>query len=404
MAIRSEVTGTRISDTLLMEKMRLGLSNQTLAGTLTMDEDLPPLLALDPGGAGRTVLLPPEAAGLFFVIINTADAAETLTVKEDANVTTIGTVEQDTIGLFFCGKNGAGTLTWYDLTIFAEAFLDGVTAGTVTASKAVVVDASKDITTFRNVGISGQIQDANGNEQIKFVTTASAVNELTTTNAATGSGPELSATGGDTNIDIRLLAKGTGAFQVDNGTDPVLLRVMGAAGGFNSSIVDLNSNEIFDLQGVTSAVNQLAVKNAATGAGPELSARGGDTNIDINLLPKGVGKFGYPTGAGGAVTQITNRTTGVTLNKATGQITTNNASLAAEAAAEFVVTNSAVAIGDVVVVSIQSGTNGGNTDVYVSAVAAGSFNIKVSNDNAAGGTAETGAIIINFAVIKAVAA
>lgn len=114
--------------------------------------------------------------------------------------------------------------------------------------------------------------------------------------------------------------------------------------------------------------------------------------------------IGYATGSGGTVTQATNRTTGVTLNKINGQITTNNASLAAEAAAEFTVTNSTVAIGDVVVVAIQSGTNGGNTGVFVSTVAAGSFKIKVANNNAAAGTAETGAIIINFAVIKAVAA
>lgn len=113
---------------------------------------------------------------------------------------------------------------------------------------------------------------------------------------------------------------------------------------------------------------------------------------------------GYSTGAGGAVTQATNRTTGVTINKTSGQITTSTASLAAEAAAEFTVTNSAVAIGDVVVTSQQSGSNGGDTDIYVSATAAGSFNIKVANNNPAAGTAETGAIIINFAVIKAVAA
>lgn len=114
-------------------------------------------------------------------------------------------------------------------------------------------------------------------------------------------------------------------------------------------------------------------------------------------------KLGFTTGAGGTVTQATNRTTGVTLNKYSGQITTNTASLAAEAAAEFTVTNDKVAATDVVNVSIASGSNGGNTDIVVSAVAAGSFNIKVCNNNAAAGTAETGAIVINFAVMKAVA-
>lgn len=112
-------------------------------------------------------------------------------------------------------------------------------------------------------------------------------------------------------------------------------------------------------------------------------------------------KLGYV--AGGSVTQATNRTTGVTLSQLSGQITTNNASLAAEAAAEFTVTNTKVEAGDVVNVCIKSGSNGGNTDLVVSAVADGSFNIKVVNNNAAAGTAETGAIVINFVIIKAVA-
>lgn len=114
--------------------------------------------------------------------------------------------------------------------------------------------------------------------------------------------------------------------------------------------------------------------------------------------------IGYSTGAGAAVTQATNRTTGVTINAICGTITTNNASLAAEATAEFTVTNSAVAIGDVVVVSQQSGAVAAGTIVFVSTVAAGSFKIKVHNGNVAAGTAETGAILINFAVIKAVSA
>jgi len=113
--------------------------------------------------------------------------------------------------------------------------------------------------------------------------------------------------------------------------------------------------------------------------------------------------IGYTSG-GSAVTQTTNRTTGVTISALCGAITTDTTSLAAEASANFTVTNTLVGINDVVVVSIQSGTNGGNTAVTVVTVANGSFVIKVSNNNAAAGTAETGAIIINFAVIKAIAA
>ena len=113
--------------------------------------------------------------------------------------------------------------------------------------------------------------------------------------------------------------------------------------------------------------------------------------------------IGYAVGDGSTVTQQTNRTTGVTINKLSGAITTNNASLAAEATADFVVTNSKVEITDCVVVSQRSGSNGGGTLVSVSAVAAGSFTIRVHNGNVASGTAETGAIIINFAVIKGAA-
>lgn len=123
----------------------------------------------------------------------------------------------------------------------------------------------------------------------------------------------------------------------------------------------------------------------------------------LSTAPTGSG-IGYATGAGGAVTQITSRTTGVTLSKLTGKITTDTTSLAAEASADFIVTNTTVALGDVVVVAIQSGSNSGGTIVSVSNVTAGSFSIRVHNGNVAAGTAETGAIIINFAVIKAVAA
>ena len=57
------------------------------------------------------------------------------------------------------------------------------------------------------------IGDENGLEQIKFATTASAVNELSVTNAATGNGPTLSATGGDTNVDLNVDPKGTGTLK-----------------------------------------------------------------------------------------------------------------------------------------------------------------------------------------------
>lgn len=104
---------------------------------------------------------------------------------------------------------------------------------------------------------------------------------------------------------------------------------------------------------------------------------------------------------GGVITQATNRSTGVTLNSLSGTITTNSTSLAAETAATFTVTNNTVFVDDVVLVAISGGSNGGNTTVQVIVIAAGSFQLTVANQNASGGTAETGAITINFLVMKA---
>ncbi len=68
----------------------------------------------------------------------------------------------------------------------------------------------------------GGMLDVNGQaigdgtlELIKFTETASAVNEITVTNAATSNGPEISATGGDTNIDLKLTPKATGKLILD---------------------------------------------------------------------------------------------------------------------------------------------------------------------------------------------
>ena len=64
------------------------------------------------------------------------------------------------------------------------------------------------------------IGDENGNEQIIFQTTGSAVNQFDVTNAATSNSPKISATGGDSNIDFDIEAKGTGHVTVRGNTNP----------------------------------------------------------------------------------------------------------------------------------------------------------------------------------------
>jgi hypothetical protein len=113
--------------------------------------------------------------------------------------------------------------------------------------------------------------------------------------------------------------------------------------------------------------------------------------------------MGYIAGQGAAVTQITSRSTAVTINALSGVITGDATSLAAEATATFVVNNSYVAITDVPVIAVRSGPTSGATSFRVTAVAAGSFSISATNNNVAAGTADTGAPVINFVIIKGAA-
>lgn len=106
---------------------------------------------------------------------------------------------------------------------------------------------------------------------------------------------------------------------------------------------------------------------------------------------------GYATGAGAAVTQITSRATGVTVNAACGTITMFSAAGSA-AVASFVVTNSAVAATDTIILNQRGGTNVYHFLPILSA--AGSF---VIGFYTTGGTA-VDAPIINFSIVKAVAA
>ena len=64
------------------------------------------------------------------------------------------------------------------------------------------------------------IRDENGNEQLIFETTGSAVNHIDITNAATGAGAQIGAVGGDTNISLKLRPKATGNIEIMGATNP----------------------------------------------------------------------------------------------------------------------------------------------------------------------------------------
>ena len=120
-----------------------------------------------------------------------------------------------------------------------------------------------------------------------------------------------------------------------------------------------------------------------------------------NLLITSSGGLGYGTGSGGTVTQITNKNTGVTINKTNGQIVTAAGSITAGTPANFVVTNSTVAATDTIIVHRASGGTASAYTIGCDAVAAGSFRVYI--DNITGGALNE-VLTLNFAVIKAVTA
>lgn len=102
------------------------------------------------------------------------------------------------------------------------------------------------------------IQDTNANEILKVAQVASAVNEVTLTNAATGNPPLISATGGDTNIDLKLVPKGTGKILFDANYGAITADSDGATVTFNMATSSRH--------GVTLGGNRtLAVSNVSVG-------------------------------------------------------------------------------------------------------------------------------------------
>ena len=98
----SNVNFAKLIGVVLGENTKLKTYIKTLAGTTTFLAGYPKLWFLDPGGATRIINLPPETNGDFYIITNTADAAEDLTVKEDSSTTTIGTIGQNETGVLVC--------------------------------------------------------------------------------------------------------------------------------------------------------------------------------------------------------------------------------------------------------------------------------------------------------------
>ena len=145
------------------------------------------------GGAVNVTI--PDSIEKTFIVDNATTGAYTVTFK-----TTSGS------GVTWAAADKGTKMVYSDGTnVIDTAFTD--LSSDLTPQLAGTLDANGN-----NIIIDGgnSILDESSNEQIKFTTTGSAVNEFTVANAATGNAPSISATGGDTNIDLNLTPKGVG--------------------------------------------------------------------------------------------------------------------------------------------------------------------------------------------------
>ena len=281
--------------------------------------------------SGNAIVTIPLDVQNFYFLRNSSSGAYTVQFKyasgSGASVTFSATDKGDKI-VFASASDGTNPII--------KEIATGITS--------VVADTSPQLggnldTNSHNIDIDDAhgIRDENGNEQIIFQTTSSAVNQFDITNAATGNPPKISATGGDSNIDLDLEAKGTGHLTVRGNTNAGAIQLncesnshgqqiksqphsaavtnsMLLPAGADSTLVslvstdtltnktltapkiadagfiaDANGAEQIIFQTTASAVNELEVTNAATGNNPAIAASGGDTNVGLEFTAKGAG-------------------------------------------------------------------------------------------------------------------
>jgi hypothetical protein len=167
----------------------LAMTNATISNARNMVLNLTGTLA-----ANRNVNVPDGIEKTYIVADSTTRAGFTLTIKTVSG-TGVTIPAGKTVMVYSNGTNVVDVFFLKDVVEDTTPQLGGN------------LDANGNNILVDNGNFIG---DESGNEQIKFATTASAVNEISVTNAATGNAPALSATGGDSNVDLNLTPKGIG--------------------------------------------------------------------------------------------------------------------------------------------------------------------------------------------------
>jgi hypothetical protein len=208
--------------------------------------------------------------------------------------------------------------------------------------------------------------------------------------------------------DIQTFIGGTNTYGVSNYYGENTLRATrtgitytyGVSVWINGAIVEGTNVTISEKLALVTAADNVSFSNTffiGSGSGSVATSNAQGAFVSQGVL--GYGKDAFTNSPGGAVTQLTSKSQGVTLNKGCGAITMNAAALAAGASVEFVLTNSFIAATDTIVTNMGPGGTASTYLVQCQAVAAGSCRFRVTNYS---GTSRSEACVVNFSIIKAV--
>jgi hypothetical protein len=191
--------------------------------------------------AGAINVVVPDGIEKTYVIENATTGAYTVTVKTSSGTGVTWSATDKGIKMVYSDGTNVVDTAFTKLSSDYTPTLSGILD---TNGNDIVVDNG------------GAIEDDSNNEYIKFVKTATAVNEVTITNQATGSAPSIAATGDDTNIDFNLTPKGIGRVTLNgNGKIQGLAEKVLVNGTFTSNInIDTNTQAV-QLNTATASAN-----------------------------------------------------------------------------------------------------------------------------------------------------
>ena len=217
---------------------------------------------------GNQIVTIPLDAQTFYFLRNSTSGAYTVQFKYasgSGDTFTFSATDKGDQLVFATADDGTNP------DIYSLSFGDVTLTGTQTLTNKTL--------TSPKIGTS--ILDTNGNELALLTATGSAVNEFTIANAATGNDPTLSATGGDSNIDIAIKPKGTGETVFGTGAANATITSSGA----HDLILDTNSGTNSGTITITDAANG-DITIAPNGTGVAKAVDGADATGAIKIAGK----------------------------------------------------------------------------------------------------------------------